>query len=231
MKIQELIERYESYEGIWDAPGAEAARKCFIRDLEQLDEPETGHADEALRYVKNILARLRELPLHDREVWLKAIMSEFERDFSHAIWREGYKQGKFEGMLGCEKVKIPELAADVIEGARGNSSELEDALFYAHEHGNQEFKNWYRKLENRENFARAFLNGYDIKQEKRYRVKVKGMKHINGCLAYNKNFGTWFFGISGNSKDHHTNHTRKELEDAGFGWVFDCPGMEIEEVL
>ena len=33
------------------------------------DEPETGHADEAPRYVKNILARLRELPLHDREVW------------------------------------------------------------------------------------------------------------------------------------------------------------------
>lgn len=78
--------------------------------------------------------------------------------------------------------------------------------------------------------ARAWLDGYEVEKEKRYRGKVKGMKHINGCLAYNKNFGTWFFGISGNSKDHHTNHTRKELEDAGFGWVFDCPGIEIEEV-
>jgi hypothetical protein len=29
-----------------------------------------------------------------------------------------------------EKVKIPEFAADVIEGARGNSAELEDALHY-----------------------------------------------------------------------------------------------------
>ena len=88
MKIQELIDRYKSYEGIWDSPGAEAARKCFIRDLEQLDESTPGCADEAPRYVKNILARLRELPLHDREVWLKVIMSEFERDFSRAIWRE-----------------------------------------------------------------------------------------------------------------------------------------------
>lgn len=26
------------------------------------------------------------------------------------------------------------------------------------------------------------------------------------------------------------NHTRKELEQAGFGWVFDCPGIEVEEV-
>ncbi|HGR0930844.1 TPA: DUF1642 domain-containing protein, partial [Streptococcus pneumoniae] len=24
--------------------------------------------------------------------------------------------------------------------------------------------------------------------------------------------------------------TQKELEDAKFGWVFDCPGIEIEEV-
>ena len=27
-----------------------------------------------------------------------------------------------------------------------------------------------------------------------------------------------------------THHTRKELEDANFGWVFDCEGIEIEEV-
>lgn len=238
MKIQELIERYESYEGIWDAPGAEAARKCFIRDLEQLDEPETGHADEAPRYVKNVLARLRELPLHDRKVWLKAIMSEFERDFSHAIWREGYKQGKFEGewvgqqlkeadKIRCElnRVKIPEFAADVIEGARGNSSELEDALFYAHEHGNQEFKNWYRKLENRENFARAFLNGYEVEKEKRYMATLKNgqplVKSQSGnTLYFNQNI------TAGNYKV-----TRKELEEAGFDWVFSCEGIEIEEVL
>ena len=56
------------------------------------------------------------------------------------------------------------------------------------------------------------------------------MNRINGCLAYNKKFDTWYFGISGNSKNHRTNHTRKELEEAGFGWVFDCPGIEIEEV-
>lgn len=25
-------------------------------------------------------------------------------------------------------------------------------------------------------------------------------------------------------------YTRKELEDAGFGWVFDCEGVEVQEV-
>lgn len=237
MKIQELIDRYKSYEGIWDAPGAEAARKCFIRDLEQLDAPHSGHAEEAPRYVKNVLARLRELPLHDREVWLKAIMSEFEQDFSFAKWREGYEQGKFEGeWVGNQlkdaakirrelnRVKIPEFAADAIEEARGNSAELEDALFYVHEHGNQEFKIWYGKLENRENFARAFLDGYDITQEKRYVVTLKNgqplaKSQLGNTLYFNQNI------TAGNYKI-----TRKELEEAGFGWVFSCEGVEVEEV-
>ena len=97
MNVQRLIEKYKRLEGVWDTEGAELARQIFLQDLEQLDELETGHADEAPRYLKNILARLRELPLHDREVWLKAIMSEFEQDFCHAKWREGYEQGKLEG--------------------------------------------------------------------------------------------------------------------------------------
>lgn len=30
--------------------------------------------------------------------------------------------------------------------------------------------------------------------------------------------------------EYRTAHTRKELEEAGFGWVFSCEGIEIEEV-
>jgi hypothetical protein len=26
-------------------------------------------------------------------------------------------------------------------------------------------------------------------------------------------------------------HTRKELEANGFDWVFDCPGVEVKEVV
>ena len=97
MKVQRLIEKYkEFYENVFDF-GAKLACQLILQDLEQLDELETGHADEAPRYLKNILARLRELADHDREVWLKAIMGEFKEDFSHAKWREGYEQGKFEG--------------------------------------------------------------------------------------------------------------------------------------
>lgn len=40
MKVQRLIEKYKKLEGVWDAEGAESARKIFLADLEQLDEPE-----------------------------------------------------------------------------------------------------------------------------------------------------------------------------------------------
>lgn len=40
MNVQRLIEKYKNLEGVWDAEGAELARRIFIQDLEQLDEPQ-----------------------------------------------------------------------------------------------------------------------------------------------------------------------------------------------
>ena len=79
---------------------------------------------------------------------------------------------------------------DVIEGAREQSVELEDAFEYVWEVATGELREWFRKLENRNNFARAWLDGYEVEKEKRYLVKVKGMNRINGCLANNKKLGT-----------------------------------------
>lgn len=45
-------------------------------------------------------------------------------------------------------------------------------------------------------------------------------------LYYPKNIFASENEVSGDR----TKHTRKELEEAGFGWVFDCEGIEIEEV-
>ena len=70
MKKPELIKRIEVLP-YTEGPIADTItinRNWILESIEQLDEPEMGHADEAPRYVKNILARLRELPLHDREV-------------------------------------------------------------------------------------------------------------------------------------------------------------------
>lgn len=199
--------------------------KTAIELIKQLNEPETGNADEAPRYVKNVLARLRELPLHDREVWLKAIMDEFEKDFSRAKWREGYEQGKFVGKVGREKVKVPQFVADWIERSKQEKRNLRNAL----NNGGEKMRLWFLDQENYDLFGRAWLDGYEVEKEKRYLVKVKGVsgygRYLNKALSSNE----YFFASNNEIRSYRTKFTRKELEEAGFGWVFDCPGIEIEE--
>lgn len=125
-----------------------------------------------------------------------------------------------------EKVTIPQFIADWIEECEEKEKTLLNSLLYTPEGVNS----WMGNSDNQELFARAWFDGYEVEKEKRYLVKVKGMKRVNGCLAINKKLAIWFFGTSGNSNNYRTHHTRKELEEANFGWVFDCEGIEIEEV-
>ena len=227
MKKLELIKRIEVLP-YTEGPIADTItinRNWILESIEQLDEPEMGHEDEAPRYVKNILARLRELPLHDREVWLKVIMSEFKQEFSRAKWREGYEQGKIEGMIEREKVKIPSVVAQWIGYAKGWNK----GLHYALSNASDEVLEWLcvDKLKRQELFARAWLDGYEVEKEKRYRVKfIQTGQHI----AKNIYPSGEYFVIKTSNINSTDSFTRKELEEAGFGWVFDCEGIEIEEV-
>lgn len=199
------------------------------------DEPETGHADEAPRYVKNILARLRELPVHDREVWLKAIMGEFEKDFSHAKWREGHEQGKLEGawvgnqLKDADKirrelsqVKVPQFIDEFIT----EQKKLGHTLSYSIDASMSDIvAEWY--WDNPELFALAWIFGCEVEEEKRYRVKLKSNSEEIDYLVDTKANGFRFYS---NIYTQRREHTRKELEEAGFGWVFDCEGVEVQEV-
>ena len=127
------------------------------------------------------------------------------------------------------KVKVKKFVADVIEGAREQSPELEDALHYAWGNGTKEFTEWYNKKSNRDLFARAWLDGYEVEKEKRYVVKIKGNIKEN-MLVYGELLERYFFVKSLSLDNVIYSHARKELEEAGFSWVFDCPGIEIEEV-
>ena len=129
-----------------------------------------------------------------------------------------------------EKVKVPQFVDDVIEGAREHSPELEDALHYACSNGSQEFTEWYQKKSNRDLFARAWLDGYEVEEEKRYYVRFKWIEEAYSYLTFIKRFDAWTLADIKLDKKFRSAHTRKQLEEAGFGWVFDCPGIEIEEV-
>lgn len=69
-----------------------------------------------------------------------------------------------------------------------------------------------------------------IKRETRYTVRVKG---IDGyCKYLNRDTKTqkWLFASKTELERFRAHHTRKELVANGFGWVFDCEGVEVEEV-
>nr|DAS65998.1 MAG TPA: Protein of unknown function (DUF1642) [Caudoviricetes sp.] len=240
MNKKELIERIEGLKNLFGNKAEYIEIDAAIELISKLDEPETGHADEAPRYVKNILARLRELPVHDREVWLKAIMGEFEQDFSHAKWREGYEQGKFEGAwVGNQlkdadkirqelnKVALPNFMDDwIFKCQLLNDFSLSDALnskiinLYA-KNGEVVMK-WLKDKKNQELFARAWIDDYEPEKESKYRVKLK---NTNDYLNETE-IGFHFYNNEKNNKTF----TRKELEYSDFGWVLDCPGIDLEEV-
>lgn len=197
---QELISKYELLKNSYNFKAI--ATDAIISDLKRLDEPEAGHADEAPRYVKNVLARLRELPLHDREVWLKVIMGEFEKDFSHAKWREGYEQGKFEGEYIPEKVKVPQFVADWYEenkdGFEGNLYRCAYNIPSVFDGAKlNEFERWFLTAGTKpfQTLVNMHQFGYEVEKEKRYLVKVKGVSGYGRYLNKASLSKEYFFCI------------------------------------
>lgn len=115
------------------------------------------------------------------------------------------------------KVEVPEFVAAWIEQCKAKEKRLLTALLYTP----GEVNSWVDDPDNQETFALAWMFGYTIKKEPRYFVEIKATKHrftIDGK-------GKIFFSLAYKSP-----FTKKELEEAGFGWVFDCPGIELLEV-
>lgn len=123
-----------------------------------------------------------------------------------------------------QKVTVPQFVADWIEDRKTKGKSLLKSLLYTPGKVNS----WVDDPDNQETFALAWINGYEVEQEKRYSVKIKGEVEEN-LLVYGLGIKRYFFTrIYDSSK--RKGHTRKQLEEAGFDWVFDCPGAEIEEV-
>lgn len=127
-----------------------------------------------------------------------------------------------------EKIKIPQFVAEKIEYFKKSGDwDLFQAMDYMF--GKKEIKEWLEDKNNQELFARAWLDGYEVEKEKRYLVKIKGDIKEN-MLVYGELLERYFFTKSFSLDNAIYSHTRKELEEAGFGWVFSCEGIEIKEV-
>lgn len=188
--------------------------------------------DEKPRYLRNVLARLRGLPEHERKVWMDEIMHEFANDYGSVKYTLGYEQGKFEGAVEAEKsnkVVIPQFVANIIEYYKKENAPIVD--IFTEKDIDKEYAWWLATDFNAyDRVAHAWLDGYDVEQEKRYKVKIPStMNHIGQTQYLCKSRPNLFF-CGNNIERFKFKHTRKELEDAGFGWCFSCEGFEVTEV-
>lgn len=94
-----------------------------------------------------------------------------------------------------------------------------------------DFKDWMAKDGKAEpvvTLVNMHQFGYEVEKETKYRVKVKA-SHYNGFPQFlcEEDRGIFWGSVFDCRK---TIFTRKELESNGFGWIFDCEGIEIKEV-
>lgn len=128
-----------------------------------------------------------------------------------------------------QPVKVKQFVADYIEESRLKGWDLLASMCFVVSAKNKKTTKWFYLGENKNIFALAWIFGYEVEQEKRYLVKMKGMSEENTYLTFR--FGhTWMLSNFEECEEFRLHHTRKELEDADFGWVFDCPGVEVQEV-
>ena len=126
-----------------------------------------------------------------------------------------------------QKPVVPQFVADWYEE---NKDDLEyDIWEYILHWGKQqksEFYEWMNHANNKplQTLVNMHQFGYEVEKEPKYIVKLKnGQPLVKAPLGKNFYFNQNI--TAGNYKA-----TRKELEEAGFGWVFSCEGIEIEEV-
>ena len=121
-----------------------------------------------------------------------------------------------------EKVKIPQFVADWIEKCEAKEKTLLNSLLYTPEGVNS----WVGNSDNQETFARAWLDGYEVEEEKKYIVTLKssGQK-----LYYHTEDEDYIFS-SYDGVFYSEYHTKTDLEENGMSWIFDCEGVEVQEV-
>ena len=185
-----------------------------IKLIKQLDEPQPIK-------LKDVIARIKQLDIGTRKVWLDEFLNELGSNYGTMKYKDGYEQGKLEGTLEREKVTIPQFVADWLEKVKNKLFGLN------YDSVPSEIYDWvYEEEGNLKKLHIACVIGYTVEKEKRYTVKITKTDQY----LYSRDNDFFFVTYVRSDDNPHNCHTRKELEQAGFGWVFDCPGIEIEEV-
>lgn len=216
---------YGSFDGFAYSTDDSIAISVVLDSGEKVEIPEEFivSADQMInKYkikLKDVIERIEKFDLGTKAVWINEILNKLGSEYGFHKYCAGYKQGKFDGAMKRERVTVPQYVADFIT----EHKKLGHTLSYSIDACmSDRVAEWY--WDNSELFARAWLDGYGVEQEKRYEVKLK---NTDDYLVKTNNNDYRFYN---NIYTTRRKHTREEIEKAGFGWVFDCSGIEVEEV-
>lgn len=134
-----------------------------------------------------------------------------------------------------QKPAVPQFVADWYEK---HKNDFEFAVFnYLYMFDKQDesdFKRWFRdsRTEPFQILVSMLQFGYEVEEEKRYTVKLKAVlgQYLGRYYLNNEKLTPQFIRTQFTGRDEVPTFTRKELEEAGWGWVFDCEGIEVKEV-
>lgn len=123
------------------------------------------------------------------------------------------------------KVQIPQSVADYIEFKKANNFHVYGAMRVIEDHFDKRVPEWFYEG-NIETFALAWIFGYEVEKERKYIVTLKssGQK-----LYYHTEDEDYIFS-SYDEAFYSEYHTKTVLEENGMSWVFDCDGVEVQEV-
>lgn len=188
--------------------------------------------------LKKVIKRMEYLEDGTRRLWIDEILHKFGEDFGSWKYKEGLEQGRLEGFIERDLVEVPPFVDDWIKYCKSNKITLLGALDPIDKFGcsiADSFKgnvnlcvSWAKRNSN--TFSSAWVLGYTVMKEKRYLVKMKGMQKDCVALKKNKDGGYWYLSDTYPYGSTVNFHTRKELEEAGFGEVFDSQLFEVKEV-
>ncbi|HFU4454415.1 TPA: DUF1642 domain-containing protein [Streptococcus suis] len=134
-----------------------------------------------------------------------------------------------------QKVVVPKFVAEWIEKCKDLKCSLRDAMKSLRLPA--ELSVWFLETEqdmytypNQEIFARAWLDGYEIEEEKLYEVTVLHTSNYKNQRQHLVKQGKHCFFCGNDVNRFKYRFTKGQIEAAGFGWVFDCNGVKVVEV-
>ena len=241
MNNNELVRELEKQMARYGYCDTRTHIEIFIKEYEALTK------DKKPIRLKDVIKRIQGFDDETKLKWTYDILKELGSDFGSKMFHEGYQQGNFEGawvgnqLKDADKVRR-ELNKPVVKQFIADWYEENKDVFEANLYRFvcnltsifdgakiNEFERWFLTAGTKpfQTLINMHQFGYEVEKEKEKRYEVilcngQSLKTVyrqgDDYLDFEKVYGDL------------ENFTRKQLEDANFGWVFDCEGIELKEV-